>query len=308
MILGQLETVPIRNVWKVETDFSAWLAQEENLKRLGDTIGIDILEGEAEAGVGDFRADIFAQEDGSDRRIVIEAQYGDTDHKHLGQVITYAAGTKSQILIWVVESARDEHRAAIQWLNENTPEDIVVFLIKIEVFKIGDSIPAPNFTILESPNKWLKTTHKSDEESEAAQRRHQRRYEWWSGFINYATQRPEYAKLVGKRNATRDHWMCFGTGSSRYHIELYYTKTEISISIYIPKDKELFKHFYAQKEHIEEELGFEMEWNYLENRQASRIDLVFPVNTEEITDRDKYYEWYCKHLSILKKVFPKYFD
>lgn len=300
--LGKLESVAIRKVWKHETDFSAWLAQEENLKRLGETIGIDILEGEAEAGVGDFRADILAQEDGSDRRIIIETQYGDTDHKHLGQVITYAAGTNAQILIWVVEEARDEHRAAIQWLNAHTSEELAIFLVKIEIFRIGDSMPAPNFTILERPNSWLKTTRKSETDTAAKQRN----YQWWEAFLNYTSNHPTLAKEIGKRTPSRYHYMNYGLGSSRYHIVLYAIKNEITTGVYISNDKDLFNHFYNQREQIEKDLGFKMEWFPLENKQASRIDISRQADTSDVKNASEHFKWYCDILRAIKRVFPKY--
>ena len=305
-VLGRLETVSIKKVWKLETDFSAWLAQEENLKCLGEVVGIDILEGEAEYGVGDFRADILAQEDGSERRIVIETQYGATDHKHLGQVVTYAAGANADILIWVVEDARDEHRAAIQWLNEHTSEKIAIFLVKIEVFKIGNSAPAPNFSVLERPNNWLKTTRKAEGESEATQRRHQRRYEWWSSLINYVSSSQKYGRLLTRKTPSRDHWMDVGIGSSKYHACMCFKRDCITVGIYIPKDKELFNHFYAQKDEIEAELGFKMVWEPLESKQASRIDAICEVDTASIKNREEYFKWYCEHLKAIKEVFPKY--
>lgn len=302
-MLGKLEPVAIRKVWKLETDFSAWLAQEENLKQLGDAVGIDILEGEAEAGVGDFRADILAQEDGSDRRIIVETQYGDTDHKHLGQIITYAAGTKAQILIWVVENARDEHRAAIQWLNEHTPEEIGVFLVKIDIFKIGNSAPAPSFTILERPNTWIKTSRKSTSDSAASQRY----YQWWDAFLKYTDAHSAYKKIVGKRTAAGRHFMDFGLGSSQYHIDICATlKHGLSVGIWINNNKELFNHFHAQKDQIEAELGFSMEWFYLEGKQASRIDVYRKADISDTANAADHFKWYCEHIAALKRVFPKY--
>lgn len=135
--LGKLTTVPIRSIWKKEPEFSAWLAEKENISLLGEEIGVEILAEETEAGVGDFSADILAKEDGGERLVIIENQYGNTDHDHLGKLITYAAGRGAKVLVWVVEKPRDEHRAAVQWLNDNTAVDIGVFLVQIEIYAIG---------------------------------------------------------------------------------------------------------------------------------------------------------------------------
>ena len=126
--LGILKKEEIRKVWRLEPDFSAWLALPENMELLAKAVGIDILPEETEAAVGKYSADIFAREDGSDRKIIIENQYGTTNHDHLGKLITYAAGKEAKVLIWIVEKADDEHRAAVQWMNEHTDADIGFFL------------------------------------------------------------------------------------------------------------------------------------------------------------------------------------
>ena len=141
MELGYLEKIEdLRLVWKNEAyDFTPWLAEEDNMNILGDTIGIDISEISTESSVGGFSADIVAKETGTDRIIVIENQLEDTNHDHLGKIITYASGKNASIIIWIVKNAREEHRKAIEWLNENMDENIDFFLIQIELWKIGES-------------------------------------------------------------------------------------------------------------------------------------------------------------------------
>lgn len=123
-MLGKLENVGIRKVWKQEPDYSDWLVGEMPLAELGKAIGMDLIDGKRETGVGEFSADIVANVDGSERKVIIENQYGKTDHDHLGKLITYASGTNATVVVWIVEEARDEHRSAIQWLNENSNDDI----------------------------------------------------------------------------------------------------------------------------------------------------------------------------------------
>lgn len=118
----------LRLIWKHEArDFSKWLAQEENLKELSAAIGISIELDELESAVGSFSVDLFAAEEGTSRKIIIENQLGDTDHDHLGKVITYAAGKSADVIIWIVKRARDEHRQAIEWLNQRTDENVGFF-------------------------------------------------------------------------------------------------------------------------------------------------------------------------------------
>ncbi len=157
--LGRIKRIEdLRTIWPHEArDFSKWLAKEENLSLLSDEIGIDIVLEELESAVGDFSVDLYAREEGSPRRIIIENQLEDTNHDHLGKIITYASGKGAEVIVWIVKHARDEHRQAIEWLNQHTDENIGFFLVEIELWKINDSVPAPKFNVVERPNDWAKT-------------------------------------------------------------------------------------------------------------------------------------------------------
>ena len=154
--LGSLKEVKdLRSVWPHEAlDFTPWLA--ENIDFLGETLGLDITVEETESSVGSFNVDIFASEVGTDRKIIVENQLEDTNHDHLGKIITYASGKDADVIIWVVKHAREEHKAAIEWLNNHTDEKIEFFLCEIKLFQIGESSIAPSFVIVEKPNDWTK--------------------------------------------------------------------------------------------------------------------------------------------------------
>ena len=155
--LGRLEKGDLRKVWLNEAlDFTQWLALEENLRLLSDEIGIDIKLLQTEVSVGKFHADILGEEEITGRNVIIENQLNITHHDHLGKIITYASGYDAEIIIWIVEDTREEHVRAIDWLNEHTDEDIYFFLIKIEVWKIGDFPYAPKFQVISQPNDWAK--------------------------------------------------------------------------------------------------------------------------------------------------------
>ena len=79
--------------------------------------------------MGSFSADILCRrlDGGSDEEswVVIENQYGRTNHDHLGKLLTYAAGLKARTVVWIAEEFRDEHRAALDLLNASTaPEHV----------------------------------------------------------------------------------------------------------------------------------------------------------------------------------------
>ena len=111
-VLGKMEQISdLRAIWPHEAyDFSKWLSKEENLAMLSDSIGIDVVLEELESPVGDFSVDLYAYEEGTNRRIVIENQLEDTNHDHLGKIITYASGKGAEVVIWIVKRARDEHK------------------------------------------------------------------------------------------------------------------------------------------------------------------------------------------------------
>ncbi len=158
MNLDKLKKVNLRDVWQHEAHkFTKWLAEEENISELSEEIGIDIEVIQTEANVGSFSVDILAKEVESERKIIIENQLEKTDHDHLGKLITYASGYDAEFIIWIVKTAREEHINAINWLNENIVENINFFLIEIELWKIGESKPAPKFQIIARPNDWAKT-------------------------------------------------------------------------------------------------------------------------------------------------------
>ena len=158
--LGTLtEITDLREVWPHEAhDFTPWLAK--NIGVLSDTVGIDISIEETESSVGDFNVDIFATDADTGRRVSIENQLEETDHDHLGKLITYASGKAADLVIWLVRKARPEHRAAIEWLNNHTDEGVGFILCEIKLYRIGNSAPAPKFEIIEQPNDWVKEMKK----------------------------------------------------------------------------------------------------------------------------------------------------
>lgn len=210
---GTITTIDIREGWKNEEyDFTPWLAQEQNIGLLGNHLGIDIeLEG-AEVAIGSFKADIVANDmDGN--KIIIENQLDKTDHKHLGQLITYASGMEAKTVIWICSKVTDEHRNAIDWLNEMTFSEISFFACEIELLKIGDSLPAPRFKVIASPNDWGKMVKsKSHEGLTAAKSSH---LDFWNAFKEYMEKSGTSLSL---RTPRAQHWYSFSVGRSKFHI------------------------------------------------------------------------------------------
>lgn len=151
--VGKLEKVDLRDIWKNEAkDFTTWLF--ENLESLSEAINLTLLEPEQEKQVDGSRycIDIMAETEGGEG-VIIENQLETSDHKHLGQLITYLTNMDCKIAIWITKEPRQEHINAVNWLNETSDEDFNFFLVKLEAYKIGNSEPAPFFSVICQPSK-----------------------------------------------------------------------------------------------------------------------------------------------------------
>ena len=153
--LASIEQGDLREVWPSEaTNFTPWLA--ENIEMLGEALGIDLEVQSTEVAIGPFSLDILAREPGADRAVAIENQLEETDHEHLGKLITYAGGSDARIVIWIAADFRDKHRQALDWLNQRSDDETEFFGVTVEIWKIDDSRPAPHFRIVAAPNHWSK--------------------------------------------------------------------------------------------------------------------------------------------------------
>src|SRR5690349_7935524 len=153
--LGRLSRVDLRNIWLSEaTDFTPWLAREENLSVLAETLGLDLELEAQERSVGPFRADILCKDIGSNAWVLIENQLERTNHGHLGQLLTYASGLDAVTIVWIAAQFTEEHRSTLDWLNKITDDSFRFFGLEVELWRIGDSPAAPKFNIVSKPNDW----------------------------------------------------------------------------------------------------------------------------------------------------------
>lgn len=299
--LGRLEKVKdLRLVWKNEAqDFTKWLAKEENLNLLGNELDIDIDLINMEAKTGSFSTDILAMESNTENKIVIENQLESTNHDHLGKIITYASGHDAKTIIWIVKDVREEHRRAIDWLNEHTDEVINIFLCRIELWKIDESNLAPKFQIVSSPNNWTKTIKRSTDNKLSATNLLQ---------LNYWTKLAERLEDLTEFNARKPsprHWYNLAIGSSLAHISLtvYTLKKEIRIETLIRDNKDLYDYLESQKEVIEKELGYSLNWERLDDKKASRISISKKIDINKEENWDEAIDWHLKRAVEFYNVF-----
>lgn len=285
MKLGKLEEVDIRELWKHEQyDFSEWLSKEENIEMLSDEIGLTLTDISKEVFVGSYRCDLVAKDETTGIKAIIENQMEATNHDHLGKIITYASGLDANIVIWIVKEAREEHKSAIEWLNNKTIKDISFFLIEIRAYKIGDSLPAPKFIIIEKPNDFVKTANLSNDSGELSKTQSER-LNFWNIFNEALISRN---KPFNVRKATTDNWYDVALGTSEAHISItLVNKTNnIGIQVYINDNKKLFDKLFLESEKIENKLGFNMDWQRLDNKKASRI--IYYIDGLDFDNHDNY--------------------
>jgi hypothetical protein len=304
--LSRITKVNPREIWKHEAlDFTQWLAKEENISILCEELGIEINNVKPEAAAGRYNVDIIADEIDSQRKVIIENQLEPTDHKHLGQILTYASAYDAAIIIWIVTDYTEEHRQAIDWFNRNISEGISFFLIQIEVYRIGNSDPAPKFNLICEPNDWGKTVKKSEGGDTLSELKLQQK-EFWESLKEYAST--ANTRLNLGRVAKPQHWYNIAMGTSRCHIALTQNsqKQYVGCEVYIRNDNALFDQLLKNKALIEKEIGLELEWMELPDATASRILITYKGNPRDKTKWPEYFEWLIKIANSFSKVFIKY--
>jgi len=299
--LGKIEKVDLRKVWKNEArDFTTWLSEEENIEQLSEITGLSLVNIKTEVSVGQFKCDIVCEDEDTKSVVILENQLEDTDHDHLGKLITYASGLNARTIIWIVKKARDEHSSAIEWLNNVTNNEISFYLIQIEAIKIGSSEPAINYKIIEEPNPYSKLVNvKELNENE------RNKLEFWTNFNQVSEERKEF----NIRKAAPQHWMDFSIGSSECNLsaDLLNEKKSIRINMSIPNNKELFEEFLKNKDKIESIVGEKLVWNKLENKKASKISTI--IGGFSFEDKEKYNDLSNKmidKLVLFRKAFKQF--
>lgn len=302
--LSKLEEITdLRTVWAHEAmDFTPWLAKEENISLLADALGLEITVDETESPVGDFNVDIFASETGTSRKIIIENQLEDTNHDHLGKLITYASGKSADIIIWLVKHAREEHRAAIEWLNNHTDDKIGFFLCEIKLYHIGDSAPAVKFDVIEKPNDWTKEIRQNESLSETQQER----YNYWLSFKEYALKNESFNQVFKRLNISSktEIYPAMGTANCRMTIsQVRKGKERPELEVYIRVWEETnFSALLENKDAIEAKAGLNFNWK----EKGHRIIAAKQVNFDDKTAWNEHFDWLIDTMLKMKDVFKSY--
>lgn len=299
--LGKLRSLSLAEVFTEgeAVDFTPWLS--DNLDRLATELGFELESEATEVQVGTFKADITAKTtDG--RLVVIENQFRNTDHSHLGQLLTYAAGLKADIVIWIAEKIREEHRAAVDWLNEKTV-DADIFAVEARAVQIDDSRPALNWDVVSSPNTWSRTTQRIRDARQSTPA-DKLRVRYW-GAVNEAIENSG-AGLFGFR-PRGDSWQGGSIGSSAVWLTTVINLRDhwVRVEIYLSDDdsREWFENLQQQKEGIETDLGYALDWDPMDNRKACRISVTLNADPSEEANWAQQHEWIIQRRLDLERVF-----
>ena len=308
--LGRVERLDVREAWPREaTDFTPWLA--EHIGELGEAPGLELELEAREASVGTFSLDLLARDSGTGRTVIIENQLEPTNHDHLGKLLTYAGGHDANVIVWVAREFREEHRQALDWLNQRTGEETEFFGVRVEVWRIDDSRPAPHFSLVAAPNEWRRGAASAMRAASASEKG--LRYKsFFQGLIDALRQRG----FTRARRAQPQNWYLFSVGhAQRVQIGTVFGQgRRVRVELYIDKtdrdwNKDLFDSLEESREPIEAEIGTELEWHRLEERRASRIAVVRAGGIDgDEQSLEEIRAWMMEMLFAFKRVFGPRLD
>jgi len=288
--LGRLQRVDLRTCWMSESGgFTPWLAQEQNLELLGEATGIDLDIESVEQPVGPYRADIVCRDKESRGYVLVENQLEATDHQHLGQIFTYAAGLDAVTIVWIAARFTDEHRAALDWLNQITNSDVSFFGLEIELWRIGDSPFAPKFNIVSQPNEWSKRPSCALQAEHSATQLLQLAY--WEAFNKLLSSR---RGPLSPRQTRPENWMDYSLGRYQFWLSAVINCRDSWISASLVIAAAPHQEYYSQllqvRREIEAEVKAELEWHERPELKTSRVERY--LRDADPSDRD---DWPRQH-------------
>lgn len=288
--LGRVQFLPVRGVWDNEaTSFTPWLLENEDI--LGELLGIELTLSQNEHKVGDFSLDLFGRNLTADTPLIVENQLAKTDHSHLGQLLTYAGGLQPGTVVWVATEFRDEHRAALDWLNEVTDENTHFFGVVVKAIRIGQSAPAPWLELVVKPNTWSELTRRATHSVTNSETMH-RYFQFWESFLN--AQGHKHPVFEGKKPPSR-HYITLKTGIGGVWVGLNVQRKQIYADLYFyesaERNLERFEYLLAHKEEVERTFGDSLSWQELEDSKATRIGYYGEGSLLDEENWAVYQEW-----------------
>ncbi len=307
--LGKLAKVELREIWSSESsDFTPWLAREENLLILAETLGLELELEAQEKAVGPFRADILCKDIGTNAWVLIENQLERTDHSHLGQLLTYASGLEAVTIVWIAARFTEEHRSTLDWLNRITDETFRFFGLEVELWRIGDSPAAPRFNVVSKPNNWNKLVTQAARAIDDAELTGTRSLQlaYWAAFGGVLLFKG--GPLAKERKPQPQSWMGYSIGRTGFSLNaaMVRPRRQVRAELYIssPNAKAFFHLLHAQKAAIEEELNYPLDWDELPEGKDTRISRSLnDADPEDQADWPRQHQWLAARLNEFHRVF-----
>jgi hypothetical protein len=303
-VLGNIKKVNIRKVWPNEQqDFTPWLALDENITQLGNAVGFELEVENTEVAVGPYSADILAKDSGTGKYVVIENQFGKTNHDHLGKLITYGSTLDASAVIWITEEFTEEHQKALDWLNDHTSDDVSFYGVVLELLQIDDSKPAVRFNVVSRPAEIIRQAAiaKAGEPLSDARKL---QFDFWTEFRKQLLE----SKVIPSAQAAQPHyWFNVPLGKSgvvlsniantyenRIGVRVYLTNKIANIAL---------THLKLDQESIEKEIGVKLAWNPNPDKRDKIIAVTRKVNLEDRKEWPENIIWMVDMVSRFRKAF-----
>lgn len=312
-VVDRLVSVAVRDVWSDEArELTPFLAT--NPDYLSEALGMDLELDGSEVAVGSFAADLLFRDKTTGERIVVENLIGNTDHDHLGKIITYAAGLEARHAVLIAESFRPEHRSALLWLNTNSRDSVSFFGIVLKIWRIKNSPPALQLNVVVQPDEWVRTVRDRTKDLSETQRAYR---DFWSKFLPaFHARHPAWSRAkvpptanwfslpAGKTDLFYSVSFCLVDRRRRFRIELYVDGRDRN------QATQRFDALMTRREEIEDQFGENLEWELLESSRASRIASYYQddIGVEERDHWPDLRAWAIERLGTLREALQLQVD
>ncbi len=303
--VGKLKKWEIKEIKKIwpheEKDLSPWIVR--NIDALNEVLNLQIeIEGKEEH-IYNFRLDLVGTDNFSKMPVIIENQFGQSDHDHLGKLITYSAAKEAGIMIWIANEIQIAHREAIEWLNKISPQEMTLYGLELEVFQIDNSLPAPSFRIVAGPPPSRRKTIVSGEISPRNKR-------YQDFFDKLRTEILRIQPNFTRAKALPHSWWGLGIGRSGFSVVTCFTiDNKFCVEIYIDMGKKedndvAFEELKGNRAIIEERIGKELVWDAMPDSRYCSIDLVIDGTIDDDEQRlTGIIEWAAPLVIKFREVF-----
>ena len=299
--LVKLDEPEVKSIWGREEEFSRWMAT--HIEVLNEALGLQIEIAELEGAVGNFRVDLAGNDSTTRTPVIIENQFGKSDHDHLGKLITYSAGRDAGIIVWVASEFEQPHRAAIEWLNTVTSEEMRFYAVKLDVLRIDDSKPAPMYNVLVEPPAGKRPVPAAEPSARGVAYK-----EFWAKFLNYLKEK--HPGLTGASKVGPDNWFGISAGVSGFQLVDSFSgdgQFRVELSIYTgskDQNQRAFADLRTSEASINENLGYTLTWDDMPDRKGCRAYIARDGTIYDSPEQlQEYIAWGAERMSKLREVF-----